>query len=158
MTTVITTNVNIENEIKAIKQLEAEIKNLSEIKKDKENSIKSIMEQAGLETMDIAGYVINGGMIIEITEKSSDKEPYGLDIDDLKIGFIVGYEECDYDYDTGKYLGKKPFERLYTGEECVKISCSGNYAFPEFIQMWNGFINQYEIEELTDTKEIKQVA
>ena len=53
MTTVITTNVNIENEIKAIKQLEAEIKNLSEIKKDKENSIKSIMEQAGLETMDI---------------------------------------------------------------------------------------------------------
>ena len=52
MTTVITTNVNIENEIKAIKQLEAEIK------KDKENSIKAIMEQAGLETMDIAGYVI----------------------------------------------------------------------------------------------------
>mgnify|MGYP007070187856 CR=1 FL=1 len=45
MTTVITTNVNIENEIKAIKQLEAEIKNLSDIKKDKENRIKSIMEQ-----------------------------------------------------------------------------------------------------------------
>ncbi len=58
MTTVITTNVNIENEVKAIKQLEAEIKNLSDIKKDKENSIKAIMEQAGLETMDIAGYVI----------------------------------------------------------------------------------------------------
>ena len=58
MTTVITTNLNIENEVKAIKQLEAEIKNLSDIKKDKENRIKSIMEQAGLETMDIAGYVI----------------------------------------------------------------------------------------------------
>ena len=58
MTTVITTNVNIENEIKAIKQLEAEIKSLSGIKKDKENTIKAIMEQAGLETMDIAGYVV----------------------------------------------------------------------------------------------------
>ncbi|MBR1976986.1 hypothetical protein IKA15_01760 [bacterium] len=58
MTTVITTNVNIENEIKAIKQLEAEIKSLSDIKKDKENTIKAIMEQAGLETMDIAGYVV----------------------------------------------------------------------------------------------------
>ena len=57
MTTVITTNVNIENEIKAIKQLETEIKNLSDLKKDKENCIKAIMEQAGLETMDIAGYV-----------------------------------------------------------------------------------------------------
>lgn len=55
---VITTNVNIENEIKAIKQLEAEIKSLSDIKKDKENTIKAIMEQAGLETMDIAGYVV----------------------------------------------------------------------------------------------------
>ena len=58
MTTVITTNVNIENEIKAIKQLEAEIKSLSDIKKDKENTIKAIMEQAGIETMDIAGYVV----------------------------------------------------------------------------------------------------
>ena len=58
MTTVITTNVNIENEIKAIKQLEAEIKSLSDIKKDKENTIKAIMEQAGLETMDIAVYVV----------------------------------------------------------------------------------------------------
>ena len=58
MTTVITTNVNIENEIKAIKQLEAEIESLSDIKKDKENTIKAIMEQAGLETMDIAGYVV----------------------------------------------------------------------------------------------------
>lgn len=58
MTIVITTNVNIENEIKAIKQLEAEIKSLSDIKKDKENTIKAIMEQAGIETMDIAGYVV----------------------------------------------------------------------------------------------------
>lgn len=100
----------------------------------------------------------NGGMVIEITEKQSDKEPYGLDIDDLKIGFIVGYEECDYDYDTGKYLGDEPFEKLYTGEEYVKISCDGEYAFPEFLEMWRGFIKQYEIEEITDTQEVKQVA
>ncbi len=58
MTTVITTNVNIENEIKVIKQLEAEIKSLSGLKKDNENHFKAIMEQAGLETMNIAGYVI----------------------------------------------------------------------------------------------------
>ena len=49
---------NLRDEIKAIKQLEAEIKSLSDIKKDKENTIKAIMEQAGLETMDIAGYVV----------------------------------------------------------------------------------------------------
>ena len=100
----------------------------------------------------------NGGMIIEITEKQSDKEPYSLDIDDLKICFIVGWEECDYDYKTEKWLGDEPFEKLYTGEEYVKISCEGQYAYPEFIQMWNGFIKQYEIEEITDTQEVKQVA
>ena len=100
----------------------------------------------------------NGGMIIEITEKQSEKEPYGLDIDDLKIGFIVGWEECEYDYKTEKWLGDEPFERLYTGEEYVKISCSGKYAYPEFLEMWRGFINQYEIEEVTDAKELKGVA
>ena len=43
-------------------------------------------------------------------------------------------------------------------EEYVKISCDGEYAFPEFISMWNSFIKQYEIEEVTDTQEVKQVA
>ena len=100
----------------------------------------------------------NGGMIIDIKEKQSDKEPYGLDIEHIKISFIVGYEECEYDYDLHKYIGEKPFEKLYTGEEYVKISCEGQYAYPEFIQMWNGFIKQYEIEEVSDTKELKEVA
>ena len=96
----------------------------------------------------------NGGMIIDIREKQSDKEPYSLKIEDLKIGFVVGDEECNYDYDLEKYIGDKPFERLYTGEEYVKISCGGEYAYPEFINMWNGFINQYGIEEVSDSKHI----
>jgi len=58
MKTIILTDKNIENEIKAIKQLEAEIKSLLDLKKAKESRIKSIMEQAGLETMDIAGYLV----------------------------------------------------------------------------------------------------
>ena len=96
----------------------------------------------------------NGGMIIDIKEKQSDKEPYSLKIEDLKIGFVVGDEECNYNYDLAKYIGDKPFERLYTGEEYVRISCDGEYAYPEFINMWNGFINQYGIEEISDSKQI----
>ena len=88
----------------------------------------------------------NGGMIIDIREKQADKEPYSLKIEDLKISFVVGDEECNYD--------DKPFERLYTGEEYVRISCDGEYAYPEFINMWNGFIRQYEIEEVADSKQI----
>ena len=100
----------------------------------------------------------NGGMIIDIVEKPSDKEPYYTEIESIRIGFVVGWEECEYDYKTDKWIGDEPFERLYTGEEYVKISCEGQYAYPEFIQMWNGFIKQYEIEEITDTQEVKQVA
>lgn len=100
----------------------------------------------------------NGGMIIDIREKQSDNKPYSTDIEDLKISFVVGYEECDYDYNTDKWVNDEPFEKLYTGEEYVKISCGGQYAYPEFLQMWRGFIEQYGIEELTDTKQIKEVA
>ena len=100
----------------------------------------------------------NGGMIIDIVEKPSDKEPYYTEIESIRIGFVVGWEECEYDYKTDKWTGDEPFEKLYTGEEYVKISCDGEYAFPEFLEMWRGFIKQYEIEEITDTQEVKQVA
>ncbi len=94
----------------------------------------------------------NGGMIIEIKEKPSDKKPWGLDIESVKIGFVVGWEECEYDYKTDKYIGEKPFEKLYSGEEYVKISCDGEYAYPEFLEMWQGFIKNFEIEEVLDSK------
>ena len=97
----------------------------------------------------------NGGMIIEIHETPSDKEPYSLDIKSIKIGFIVGESECEYDYDLDKYIDEKPFETLYTGEEYVKISCEGNYAFPEFLKMWEGFITQYDIKEVATSKTVK---
>lgn len=100
----------------------------------------------------------NGGMIIDIVEKQSEKEPFYANIDSIRISFIIGDEECEYDYDAEKYLGEKPFSKLYTGEEYIKISCDGEYAFPEFLQMWNGFIKQYGIVELTYTKEVKEVA
>lgn len=100
----------------------------------------------------------NGGMIIDIVEKPSDREPIYTAIESIKIGFVVGWEECEYDYQSDKWIGDEPFEKLYTGEEYVKISCDGEYAYPEFIQMWNGFIKQYEIEEVTDTKELMEVA
>ena len=52
-------------------------------------------------------------MIIEIKEKQLDKEPYRADIEDVKIGFIVGWEECDYDYNTDKWLGVELFCNLF---------------------------------------------
>lgn len=94
----------------------------------------------------------NGGMIIDIKEKPSDKKPYSIELEHIKISFVVGHEECNYDYKTDKYIGDEPFEKLYSGEEYVKISCGGEYAYLNFRIMWYGFIRNFEIEEISDSK------
>ena len=48
MTTVIITS-NLENEIKDIRALEAKINELKELKEEKENIIKTVMDNAGVE-------------------------------------------------------------------------------------------------------------
>ena len=83
MTTVITTNLNIENEIKAIKQLEAEIKNLSEIKKDKETVVIENKSGVGFTDRKITGS-------LEITKKdiSSGKKIHSL-LTDISFAVLV---------------------------------------------------------------------
>lgn len=58
MTKVIYTNIDMELEVRSIKELESEIKRLSDLKKAKETQIKSAMEQAGVEELNIAGFVV----------------------------------------------------------------------------------------------------
>ena len=38
------------------------------------------------------------------------------------------------------------------------MSSDGEYAYTECIEMWQGFIKNFEIEEVTDTKTLKDVA
>ena len=57
MTTVIITS-NLENEIKDIRALEAKINELKELKEEKENIIKSVMDNAGVEEMAIGAYTV----------------------------------------------------------------------------------------------------
>ena len=54
-----------------------------------------------------------------------------------------------------EYIKGRRLEQMCTH---VSVSCDGKYAYPEFLQMWNGFINQYEIEEVAKTKVEIQVA
>jgi len=58
MQVVITTNLNLEEEIKAIRGLEAKIKEYDEMKKAKESEIKKLMDKAGVEELNVAGFVI----------------------------------------------------------------------------------------------------
>lgn len=57
MTTVIITG-NLENEIKDIRALEAKINELKELKEEKENIIKSVMDNAGVDEMSIGSFTV----------------------------------------------------------------------------------------------------
>lgn len=56
-TTVIITS-NLENEIRDIRTLEAKIQELDEMKKEKEALIKSILDKAGVEELQIGAFTV----------------------------------------------------------------------------------------------------
>ena len=57
MKTVIIT-ANLENEIKDIRALEAKIAELDELKKEKESLIKSVLDEAGVEELQIGAFTV----------------------------------------------------------------------------------------------------
>ena len=57
MKTVIITS-NLENEIRDIRALEAKIQELDEMKKEKEALIKSVLDETGLEEMQIRAFTV----------------------------------------------------------------------------------------------------
>lgn len=57
MATVIITT-NLEEEIKAIRTLEAKINELDELKKEKEALIKSVLDEAGVEELKIGAFTV----------------------------------------------------------------------------------------------------
>ena len=58
MTTVITTNLNIENEIRTIKALESKLEELKELKEEKEAQIKKLLDDAGIEELQVGAYIV----------------------------------------------------------------------------------------------------
>ena len=58
MKTVIVTTTNLEDEIKSIRALEAKINELDELKKEKETLIKSVLDEAGVEELQIGAFTV----------------------------------------------------------------------------------------------------
>jgi predicted phage-related endonuclease len=56
--TIITTNMNIEEEIQIIKCIEAKEKELKELREEKESQIKALLDNAGLEELQVGAYTI----------------------------------------------------------------------------------------------------
>ncbi|MCM1264974.1 MAG: hypothetical protein NC200_02140 [Candidatus Gastranaerophilales bacterium] len=58
MTTVIYTNTNLEEEIRTIKALEAKLEELKELKDEKETLIKKVLDDAGIEELQVGAYTV----------------------------------------------------------------------------------------------------
>ena len=58
MKTIITTNLDIENEIRTIKALEAKLEELKELKDEKEAEIKKLLDDNGIEELQIGAYIV----------------------------------------------------------------------------------------------------
>lgn len=57
MKTIIVT-ANLEEEVKAIRALEAKINELDELKKEKEALVKSVLDEAGVEELQIGAFTV----------------------------------------------------------------------------------------------------
>lgn len=64
MTKVITTNLNIEEEIKLIKDIESKLEELKELKEEKEAEIKKLLDEAGIEELQVGAYTVRFSNIV----------------------------------------------------------------------------------------------
>lgn len=64
MAKVITTNLNIENEIKLIKGIESKLEELKELKDEKEAEIKKLLDEAGIEELQVGAYTVRFSNIV----------------------------------------------------------------------------------------------
>ena len=58
MNTVIITNTNLEEEIKAIRAIEAKEQELKELRQEKEALVKKILDDAGLEELKVGAFTV----------------------------------------------------------------------------------------------------
>ncbi len=58
MSTVIITNTNLEEEIKAIRAIEAKEQELKELRQEKEALVKKVLDDAGLEELQIGAFTV----------------------------------------------------------------------------------------------------
>ena len=64
MTNVIYTNTNLEDEIKTIKALEAKLQELKELKIEKENLVKKVLDDAGIEELQVGAFTVRSQNIV----------------------------------------------------------------------------------------------
>lgn len=56
--TIIITDLKLEEEIKAIRVLEAKENEIKELRKEKEALIKKVMDEAGIEVLEVGGFTV----------------------------------------------------------------------------------------------------
>ena len=107
----------------------------------------------------------NGGMVIEITQKYYDNgEPkeYG-DMFDIKIGFMLGSEECYWGDGHFRESAKieEDFTRFVSADEFMMKtwgnSRKNGASTKKFIKAWKNLLEIFGIETVVDTEKAKEI-
>lgn len=105
----------------------------------------------------------NGGMIIELTQKfyeeSGKPKTYG-DCLDIKISFVLGYEECYFYHDklSKSVLIEEEFSRLVNSKEFIeKTFRSGGKENEKFHKCFKYMLQLFGVKEVYDRKGKKAV-
>lgn len=84
----------------------------------------------------------NGGLVISIKEGNDHHSSA-----DFKIGFLLGWEECQGWADDGKYYKiEEPFSRYVTPQEYGQKNGGCNYSDEAFVKIFTDFCNYFGIE------------
>ena len=86
----------------------------------------------------------NGGMVVYIKENETDWH-----ISDFKVGFLLGYEDTEDEYDGEIYNegnDKEAFARWLSPEEYGRMNGGSNYSDKEFIKLFMDFCKYFEID------------
>lgn len=90
----------------------------------------------------------NGGMIVEIVEKENSRYSYYIEIESIKISFILGDEECCVYTDNERIEIEKPFERLVTANEYMKKTGGDRYCPIEFRNAFDNILKTFQITQV----------
>lgn len=88
----------------------------------------------------------NGGMIVEIIESKNSR--YYVEIESIKISFVLGDEEC-YNYiDNERIETEKPFSRLVSANEYMEKTGGDTYCPIEFRNAFDNILKTFKITQV----------
>ena len=138
MKTIITTNLDIENEIRTIKALESKLEELKELKEEKEAEIKKLLDDNGIEELQVGAYIVRFTNVVRNNFNTSAFKKKYLELYNALIKQTNYRKFTSTQVLKGKitmtatyYDAKQVYNRNYGSEQLFKRSYCNSLLYTE---------------------------